>query len=153
KIPRRATSKLGGPSGKNQPIWWLRPMIRLAALVGVTALLVPTLAAGVAAPHVDVSLVAEHASVQPGHDRSVGLRFATEKGWHVYWRNPGDSGEAPRLTWRLPDGFRATDLGWPAPMRIATGPLANFGYEGTTLLPATVHVPRELPSTVELRAD
>jgi thiol:disulfide interchange protein DsbD len=131
-------------------------MVRSFALgVGLALLPAAGLAAAVSAPHVEVALVAETASMQPGRDLHVGLRFVPERGWHVYWRNPGDSGEAPRLTWRLPAGFTASELTWPAPARIAVGPLANFGYEGATLLPATLRVPADaaVGSTVELRAD
>jgi len=110
--------------------------------------------APVTAPHVRVELLTETTSVQPGHDLSVGIRFALDEGWHVYWRNPGDSGEAPTVTWTLPAGFVAGELEWPRPEAIATGPLTNFGYDGTVLLPTTIRVPRELPGgpPVELRA-
>ena len=128
-------------------------MVRTLALVGLAWLSAPRFAAAVAAPHVDVTLVAESASIEAGRDVAVGLRFAPERGWHVYWRNPGDSGEAPRLVWHLPPGFTASELAWPMPERIPVGPLANFGYDGVTLLPATISVPDELPSTVDLRAD
>src|SRR5262245_56125414 len=78
---------------------------RMFAFVVALALVpAPVLAAAVSAPHVQVALVADTTSMQPGSDLHVGLRFAPERGWHVYWRNPGDSGEAPRLTWRLPPG-------------------------------------------------
>lgn len=128
-------------------------MIRLLALF----LLVvgPTLAtAGVRAPHVTVALVAETASLQPGRNMAVGLRLDVESGWHVYWRNPGDSGEAPRIVWQLPPGFHAGEIAWPTPARIPYGPLANYGYEGTVLLAMPLEVPQELPaSPVDLRAD
>ncbi len=38
--------------------------------------------------------------------------------WHVYWRNPGDSGLPPEVAWTLPAGFSAGPLQWPAPSRI-----------------------------------
>jgi thiol:disulfide interchange protein DsbD len=130
-------------------------MILPKLVAGAVLLAAPSLAASVSAPHVTVSLVADVASLEPGRAASVGLRFEPEHGWHVYWRNPGDSGEAPRVTWRLPSGFAAGELVWPAPVRIPVGPLANYGYEGTALLPATLTVPRDLavPSTVALHAD
>src|SRR6185503_19125861 len=75
-------------------------------------------------------------------------------GWHVYWRNPGDSGEAPRIVWRLPPEFHAGDIAWPAPTRIPVGPLANYGYDGEVLLATTLAVPKELATpSVELRAE
>jgi len=130
-------------------------MVRSLALLVLVLLPVTIRAAAVSAPHVHVALVAENTSMQPGRDLYVGLRFVPERGWHVYWRNPGDSGEAPRLAWRLPPGFTATELTWPAPERIPVGPLANFGYQGTTVLPATLRVPQDVvvPSTIELHAD
>ena len=47
--------------------------------------------------HVEVELVAGHESVQPGSESFVGLLFKLDPGWHVYWKNPGDSGEPPTL--------------------------------------------------------
>lgn len=118
----------------------LRLPLAILALLLPFALGAPALAMPVAAPHVRVDLLAETATVQPGRDATVGLRFVLEEGWHVYWRNPGDSGEAPTIEWTLPAGLAAGTLEWPAPQRIAFGPLTNFGYEGAVLLPARLHV-------------
>jgi thiol:disulfide interchange protein DsbD len=129
-------------------------MMRSLGLVGAMLLGSSSFAAAVQAPHVAVSLVADVASLAPGRDVAVGLRFEPERGWHVYWKNPGDSGEAPRLVWSLPPGFSATEFAWPAPVRIPVGPLVNFGYEGAIVLPATLHVPHELATAaVKLGAD
>ena len=56
----------------------------------------------VSAPHVQVQLAPEVTSVRPGEPFAVGLDFQLEKGWHVYWKNPGDSGLAPSLKWTFP---------------------------------------------------
>ncbi len=114
-------------------------LILAFALLPVRALGAPTIA-----PHVQVELVAETASIQPGHDTTLGLRFVLQDGWHVYWRNPGDSGEAPSVEWTLPPGFEAGALEWPRPERIPVGPLVNFGYDGATLLPVRLRVPSDL---------
>lgn len=40
-----------------------------------------------------------------GNDGVVeGLRFRLLPGWHIYWRNPGDSGGPPTIKWSVPDG-------------------------------------------------
>src|SRR6185503_17654642 len=105
----------------------------------------PALASGeVRAPHVTAALVAETASLEPGREVAAGLRLDLEPGWHVYWRNPGDSGEPPRIIWHLPPGFHAGEIGWPSPARIPVGPLANFGYGGSALFATTLSVPTEL---------
>jgi len=89
-------------------------------------------------PHGTVQLLSEQASIQPGHAIHLGLHFRLEKGWHVYWVNPGDSGEPPRLEWHLPAGLRAGAIEWPAPSRLPLPPLMDYGYEGEVLLPVSI---------------
>ena len=95
-------------------------------------------AAAAAAPaqrhHVSVELVSAQDRVGDDGSALVGLDFRLEPGWHVYWRNPGDAGEPVRVDWGLPAGASAGPIAWPAPERIALGPLAVFGYEGGVLL-------------------
>jgi len=89
-------------------------------------------------PHGTVSLVSEQESIQPGHGILLGLHFRLENGWHIYWINPGDSGEPPRLDWHLPAGLRAGAIEWPAPSRLPIPPLMDYGYEGEVLLPVPI---------------
>ena len=104
---------------------------RCLAVVALVLLPVRGRCAPVAAPHVHVDLVADAASVQPGRELSLGVRFVLEEGWHVYWRNPGDSGEAPSVEWTLPAGFAAGELEWPTPEPIPSGPLAASSSRAT----------------------
>jgi thiol:disulfide interchange protein DsbD len=69
-----------------------------------------------------------------------------EKGWHTYWRNPGDSGLPTRVRWELPEGFAAAEIRWPYPIRFTTGPLVSYGYEHEVLLPVEIRVPPSLAS-------
>lgn len=98
------------------------------------------------APHVTVTLLSETAAIEPGVPFTVGLRFELEEHWHVYWLNPGDSGQQPRVTWRLPVGFQAGKLQWPAPSRIRVEHLVNFGYEDEVVLLAQITPPVDLPA-------
>ena len=91
-------------------------------------------ASGAAIPHGTLELVAEDSSISAGHQLNLGLRFELEKGWHVYWINPGDSGEPPRVEWHLPAGFTAGAIEWPTPQRLGAGSIVDYGYEGTLLL-------------------
>jgi DsbC/DsbD-like thiol-disulfide interchange protein len=90
-------------------------------------------------PHGTVELIAENRWITPGHGFSLGLHFQLEKGWHIYWINPGDSGEPPRVTWRLPPGFRSGVAEWPAPRRLVTSSIVDFGYEDGVTLILPVH--------------
>jgi DsbC/DsbD-like thiol-disulfide interchange protein len=65
----------------------------------------------------------------------TGLHFTLQPGWHIHWRNPGDSGGPPTVQWRLPQGVTAGPLLWPAPERIPVGPLVNYGYHDEVTLP------------------
>ena len=101
-------------------------------------------------PHGTLELVAENRWVTPGHGFSLGLHFQLEKGWHIYWVNPGDSGEPPRVTWQLPPGLSPGAIEWPAPRRLGTSSIVDFGYEDGVTLIVPVHAESSLaaqPST------
>lgn len=112
------------------------------------------LAAPAPTPHVRVSLISEQSSIQPGRELSVGFYFQLEKGWHIYWINPGDSGEPPRVVWNLPSQIQASPLEWPAPQRLENGPLVDYGYEHKVLLMTTLRPAGNLKTggAVELKA-
>jgi thiol:disulfide interchange protein DsbD len=111
----------------------------VAGLVLALALSAPALAAPTR--HVAAELVADRQGVAPGQTIHVALRQQIEKGWHTYWRNSGDSGEATQIKWTLPAGWQAGGFTWPAPRRLPVGPLMNYGYEGEVLLPVAVTAP------------
>ena len=85
-------------------------------------------------PHSDAVLLAEAESIRPGETFTVGLHLTLDPGWHSYWKNPGDSGEATSITWRLPEGFGATGIQWPVPGAIRFPPLVSYGYFDEVLL-------------------
>ncbi len=78
--------------------------------------------------------------VQPGKQVWVGLQLAHIPEWHTYWKNAGDSGLPTQLEWTLPAGITAGEVAWPTPKKIPVGTLANYGYEGTVLLPVPLTV-------------
>ena len=91
-----------------------------------------------AEPHLKVELISEQATSPPGKPLWVGLLFRLEPGWHIYWQNPGDSGEPPKVQWDLPAGFVAGSLRWPQPIRLGGGSVVDYGYEGQVLLMAPI---------------
>ena len=104
--------------------------------------------------HVTAELVADRTALVPGTTTTVALRFALAPGWHTYWRNPGESGLPTTLAWKLPPGFAAGDIVWPAPKTLPAGPLVNYGYEGDVLhlVPLTVPNDAQPGSTATLAA-
>jgi DsbC/DsbD-like thiol-disulfide interchange protein len=97
-------------------------------------------------PHTTVTLLANGRTVAAGQTFLVGLQFKMEKGWHVYWENPGDSGEPPRVEWQMPAGFHAGAIEWPAPEELTAPSIVDYGYENEVLLIAPVRAPENLKS-------
>lgn len=64
----------------------------------------------------------------PGEE-TVGFYFEVDPGWHVYWRNAGDSGAAPRFDFAGASG-ELGEIQWPFPVRLPIEHLTNLGYEG-----------------------
>jgi thiol:disulfide interchange protein DsbD len=102
-------------------------------------------------PDVTVDLVAERSVVQAGRPFWVGLHFQLEQGWHIYWTNPGDSGEPPRVTWSLPAGFQAGSLQWAIPRRIEDHSLIDYGYLNDVLLPVEITPATGLAAMAEVQ--
>ncbi|MEO8305298.1 MAG: thioredoxin family protein [Betaproteobacteria bacterium] len=116
-----------------------------------------SLAASVKTAHVEAELVAATTAIVPGEPFTVALRLSMEKGWHTYWRNPGDSGLPTTLEWKLPAGIDAGPIEWPAPHVLPAGPLVNYGYDGVVLLPVALRTSRTFspagPQVLHARAD
>lgn len=97
--------------------------------------------------------------VSPGQPVWVGLQIEHKPHWHTYWKNAGDSGLPTQFEWTLPPGVQAGEIAWPVPKKLTVGPLVNYGYEGTVLLPVPLTITPEFKPpllgqeiTVTLRA-
>jgi thiol:disulfide interchange protein DsbD len=105
-------------------------------------------------PRATATLISETDTFAPGTPFRVALRLRLAQGWHIYWRNPGDSGAAPELTPNLPPGFTASAIDWAAPQPLPEGPLMTYGYVGEVLFPITI-APVEVTATsarIEIQA-
>jgi DsbC/DsbD-like thiol-disulfide interchange protein len=101
-------------------------------------------AEGTPIPHGTLEIVAEKQWIAPGHTLDLGLHFQLERGWHIYWVNPGDSGEPPRVEWQLPAGLTAGAIEWPTPRRLENSSIVDFGYEDRVMLIVPIHADASL---------
>ena len=127
-------------------------MLPIAALaVSAVALAVPARTA-----HVEAELVAAQTALVPGAASTVAVRLKMDRGWHTYWRNPGDSGLPTTIAWTLPAGLTAGPIEWPAPRALPVGPLVNYGYEDEVFLLTEIAVAPSFAGSsanLEARAD
>ncbi|MFG0292768.1 MAG: protein-disulfide reductase DsbD domain-containing protein [Phycisphaerales bacterium JB050] len=90
---------------------------------------------------VHLSVVAEHEALSPGQSTEIAVTFAVREGWHVYWRNPGDTGSQVRVNYEGPDWASIGELRWPVPERyISPGDLLDYVLEGEVTLLASLRV-------------
>ena len=106
----------------------------VAALVALAAMLLGT-AGHAQLPQpgknaIAASLVAESPVVVPGETVTLALMMRPAKGWHGYWKNPGDSGIETQIAWQLPEGLTAGPIQYPVPGQLIIGGLMNYVYEG-----------------------
>lgn len=95
-------------------------------------------------PELYVQLVSDKSVISSQEEHYLSLYFKLKKDWHIYWRNPGDSGTEPQIKWSahgqgspnnslaLPIEFR--DIQWPLPKAIPVKNLTNYGYENEVYL-------------------
>ena len=73
--------------------WWLLGLALFAPAV------YPLTGNSVATDNVKARLFSEQESIAPGQSIWVALELDIRDGWHTYWRNPGDSGQATQIVW------------------------------------------------------
>ncbi|HEX9667300.1 MAG TPA: protein-disulfide reductase DsbD domain-containing protein [Thermodesulfobacteriota bacterium] len=105
---------------------------------------------------VKTELIADVSRIKAGEAFKIGVRFKIEPNWHIYWKNPGDSGLPTSVNFVVPHGFIVGDLRWPIPMIFKRpGDIEDFGYEASLLLFAEVKTPSDLSNneTIPIKAE
>ncbi len=115
----------------------------------LTAFLEAVHAQGTSQAHLLLDAVA----TRPGSTIEAAVELVPPTGWHTYWRNPGETGQATKVDWNLPDGITAGELGWPTPERLTEADITTYVYEGKVLLPVTLRIADSVPpGTLTLQA-
>ena len=108
------------------------------------------------AGYASLQFVAEVLGLKAGEDFQMGIRMSMDPHWHSYWINPGDSGLATKISWDMPDGFKADEIIGPYPHRVdyETG-LTSYTYDGEILFLSRIHVPVHLKreGSVQIKAE
>ncbi|NTX37593.1 thioredoxin family protein [Myxococcus sp. CA033] len=104
-------------------------------------------------PRLEAALLVDATQVKPGDTYRVGVRFRLDPGWHIYWKNPGDSGLETDVAWDTP-GSTVGALQWPFPSTFRTpdGFIVTHGYDGEVLLFAEARASEQAVGTLNLSA-
>lgn len=107
--------------------------------------------------HVTPRLVLGAGPLIPGQVAELGIHLNIEPGWHVYWDGQNDTGLPISAKFRLPAGFEAGPIRWPAPHRhLAAGGILDHIYEEHVTLIVPVRVPADAnfgPATLGVDLD
>ena len=135
------------------------PGLLLSVLVAAGPAPAPTASGGVyeGKPRVRATLLSDVTQVNPGGELRLGVQLQMARGWHVYWKNPGEAGLPSAVVWDAPR-VAVGPLVWPAPEvhRSPDATITSYGYAGAVVLFAharaqpDVQPPLTVVATVEV---
>ena len=73
----------------------------------------------------------------------LGVDMDIREGWHVYWRNPGDSGLPTTIRWDEHGFLTPGKIHWPRPARFDEDGITTYGYSDRVVLLVPVSVSPE----------
>jgi DsbC/DsbD-like thiol-disulfide interchange protein len=103
------------------------------------------------ASHAQARLLADSGDDGP----RAGVEIRLEKGWHTYWRYPGDAGVPPKFDWSGSENLAAAEMRWPAPERfVDESGTKSIGYHDRVVFPVAIR-PADpgLPVKLRLKMD
>jgi len=106
---------------------------------------------------VEASCFADVDSIAPGASFRIACELEMAPHWHIYWKDPGESGAATSMKIETPTGFTLGALEWPRPQVLDADGSRCHGYEGSVILFAAVTAPEVLTGddvavfTIDLR--
>ena len=99
-----------------------------------------------------VSLLVEASSAKPGTAVNVGLLLKMPDGWHTYWKNPGETGDATKIKWALPVGIKAGEIQWPVPEKMEAFDQITYAYHHEVLLIIPLQLAKDIkPDEYEIK--
>src|SRR6185295_12491512 len=69
----------------------------------------------------------------------LGFHFKIKPGWHIYWKNPGDSGLETQIEIDSANNFTRGAIVWQIPEIVQDGNITNYGYSGECLLRVPIY--------------
>jgi suppressor for copper-sensitivity B len=124
----------------------LRPLVLPICTLALSAFAVPSAvvasaSAWSATPQARARLLTSWQVAPRGANLRLGLHFRLAPGWHIYWKNPGDAGYPPAVSFQPPGLLGEPEVLFPNPHRFdLPGGLVSFGYAGEVVYPVVAPV-------------
>jgi thiol:disulfide interchange protein DsbD len=84
---------------------------------------------------------------------SIGVLINLKDDWHIYWRNPGDSGLPTEVEFIIPEDFTISEIKFPTPKIFYSDEIVNYGYAHQVLLIADLNIPKNYrPKEINISA-
>ena len=80
----------------------------------------------------------------------AGVEIRLMRGWHTYWRYPGDAGVPPQFSFTSSNNVKQVEVLWPAPERVSEAGGVSIGYSAGIIFPLRI-VPDVAGKPVTLR--
>ena len=118
-----------------------------AAFAAMLAFAAPAIAqASAKSEHAEATLLLERSAVTSDDPFLGALHLKLAAGWHVYWKNAGDSGLPPSASWTNSPAVTVGEFRFPTPEAIPLATLMNYGYETEVTLPFEIKIAANVKS-------
>ena len=118
----------------------MKKKLILFFIIFIFPLFVNAKLASVDTSHAKIELLVETNEIVVNEDFVIGIKFEIEPGWHIYWKNPGDSGLPAEIEWKNTESIEFKKFLWPSPQKTPEEPLMTYGYYNEVVLPAIFSV-------------
>lgn len=95
---------------------------------------------------VRTSLKSDTKTIVPNKPLKLFVDFDMEPGWHIYYKDPGQSGMPTRVDLTLPPGFTAQVLNWPPAETFKEAGIITYGYSKKVRLSTVITPSKTLKS-------
>ena len=81
-----------------------------------------------------IKIIPEYIQINEIKNFRLGILFKINPGWHIYWKNPGDSGMPTKIEWSLPHWLVLKNTSLPTPIKTILGSIVSYGYEKSAFI-------------------
>lgn len=92
-------------------------------------------------PETEAYIILDSFSLEKSRIIDAAVVIRLEEGWHIYWRNPGDSGMPTSFEFILPESIKVSEIKWAVPKIFEFEGYASYGYESLAVFPFSIYIP------------